>query len=102
MRDLSKIVNIIYEAIDEINEDRDGDEKIEKSEDTVLLGQEGTLDSFGLVSLIVATEQNIEEAFGVTVVLADEKAMSQKNSPFRSVATFAEYIQTMLEEKTNG
>ena len=102
MNELSKIIDIIYESIDEINEDRDASEKIQKSGDTVLLGQEGVLDSFGLVSLIVATEQNIEEKFGVTLVLANEKAMSQRNSPFRTVASFAEYIHTTLKEKANG
>lgn len=102
MVDRNKVIEIIYESIDDINEDRDEEERLKKTEETILLGQDGALDSFGLVSLIVATEQNIEEEFSVTLVLADEKAMSQRNSPFRTVKTFADHITTLLEENTDG
>ena len=47
---------------------------------TVLLGAEGILDSMGLVSLIVAVEQDVEDEFGKEITIADAKAMSQKNS----------------------
>ncbi len=102
MVDRNKVIEIIYVSIDDINEDRDEEDKLKKTEETILLGQDGALDSFGLVSLIVATEQNIEEEFGVTLVLADEKAMSQRNSPFRTVNTFTDHITTLLEEKKDG
>ncbi len=102
MTERNKILDIIYESIDDINEDRDDTEKIVKAEETVLLGQEGVLDSFGLVSLIVAIEQSIEEQFNVTLVLADEKAMSMRNSPFRAIGIFADHISNRLEENVNG
>ena len=33
---------------------------------------------------------------GVTITLADEKAMSQKQSPFRNVKSLANYIGELL------
>ena len=54
-----------------------------------------------LVSLIVAVEQNIEDEFGISITLADERAMSQENSPFRSVRSLADYVETILKEKLN-
>lgn len=68
------------------------------SEDTRLIGREAVLDSMGLVNLIIEVEQRLEDEHDVTVVLADERAMSQKNSPFRSVQTLADYICQVAAE----
>lgn len=61
-------------------------------------GENGVLDSIALVSLIVAVEQAVEEKIGRTVLLADARATSQKNSPFRSVESLIELIQSRLSE----
>ena len=66
---------------------------------TVLLGAEGILDSMGLVSLIVAVEQDVEDEFGKEITIADAKAMSQKNSPFRTVGSLVDYIEILLNEE---
>ena len=59
--------------------------------DTRLFGKGGLFDSMGLVSLIVAVEQEIDDRFGVAVALADEKALSRSSSPYLTVATLADY-----------
>lgn len=59
----------------------------------------GILDSLGLVSFLVAVEQTLEDVFGVHVVLADDRALSQQRSPFRSVAALRDYTARLLEEK---
>lgn len=69
------------------------------NEATVLLGAEGILDSMGLVSLIVAVEQDVEDEFGKEITIADAKAMSQKNSPFRTVGSLVDYIDNLLNEE---
>jgi acyl carrier protein len=51
------------------------------------------------VNFIVTIEQALEDHFDICVTLADEKAMSLKNSPFRTVETLGEYICKRLEEK---
>lgn len=66
------------------------------SRETLLFGESGLLDSVGLVSLIVAIEQEIENDLNVSIVLADERAMSQKNSPFRSIGALADYAATLV------
>ena len=75
-----------------------GDIKIsgDPSRDTDLYGGDGELDSMGLVSLILALEQEIESEFGTPVSLADEKALSQKNSPYRNVKSVADYAAQQL------
>jgi acyl carrier protein len=62
------------------------------SGDTVLVGKDAVLDSLGVVSLIVEIEQRVETDHGVSLTLANDKAMSQKNSPFRTVAVLAEHV----------
>jgi acyl carrier protein len=93
------IIRIIFGAIDEINAQRPKGGAVEKSIEGSLYGRTGKLDSLGLVNLIVVTERRIEEEFGVAVTLADEKAVSQETSPFRTAKTFAEYIARRLAER---
>jgi acyl carrier protein len=91
-----KIVALIYEVIDEENEVREQDKQIVKSLETLFLSKDGGLDSLGLVSLIVATEEKIVDSLDAEITIADAKAMSQKNSPFKSVNSLADYILELL------
>ena len=69
---------------------------------TPLFGNEGLLDSMGLVNLIVTLEERIQEEYEILITIADEKAMSRSESPFRNVSTLAEYIEELLiDEKAH-
>ena len=68
-------------------------------EETCLIGQGAVLDSLGLVNLILEVEQRLEADHSVTIILADERAMSQKNSPFRSVRSLTDYVCRLVEEQ---
>ena len=94
----SIVENIISEVSNSIYTDN---EEIVINENFVIYGDNSQLDSLALVSLIVAVEQNIEDEFGISITLADERAMSQENSPFRSVRSLADYVETILKEKLN-
>ena len=100
--DQDKIQAAVFEAIDEVNEILPPEQQLNKSTDTVLFGQEGALDSLGLVKMIVATEGKIQEYFDMPVTLANERAMSMKNNPFRSVASLIEYTTELLKEEINA
>jgi D-alanine--poly(phosphoribitol) ligase subunit 2 len=93
-----KITKIIYDALDEIKSNDSDMPAIEKSPDTALYGRNSKLDSLGLVNLIVAVERDLEDEFEVEITLANEKAMAQKESPFRTVESFVVYIEMMLKE----
>lgn len=54
------------------------------------------LDSLGLVIFIGELEESIDDAFGIQVSLADEKAMSQSVSPFRSINALTNYIDKLV------
>ncbi len=91
------ILNAIYNSIDEINETLPKSRHLKKEENTPIFGAEGNLDSLALVNFIVCTEDYLADEYDVDVTLADEKAMSQHNSPFRSVSAFADYIQSLVD-----
>ena len=93
-----KVVQIIFYAVEEINEQLPQQQQLGQSTKTVLFGKDGKLDSLGLVTLLVIIEQNIEDEFDVSITIADEKAMSQKRSPFRTIGTLADYIDMLLRE----
>ena len=68
------------------------------SEETVIVGNNAVLDSLGVVSLIVEVEQRLELDHNISVTLANDRAMSQRNSPFRTVGVLADYILTTIKE----
>jgi|SRR5579862_744252 len=97
-----RVVKLIYDAIDELNPTLAPERQVEKSPATVLFGEGSTLESLGLVSLIVGTEQRVADDLGVTITLVNEKAMSLRNSPFRTVDTLAEYTAELIAEEARS
>ncbi len=66
---------------------------------TVLFGPGAKLDSMGLVTLVVDVEQQLQQTFNLTITLADDRAMSQRSSPFRTIGTLRDYILLLAGEK---
>lgn len=93
------VLKVIFQAIENLNEERSANEKIALSEDTALFGGTSALDSLSLVSVIVDVEANIQSEFGIAAMLTDDRAMSRKVSPFSTVATLADYIIELLSEE---
>ena len=95
-------IKVIYSALDLINSEKGSEGKLIKSEETTLFGHGANLDSFELVGLVLSVESKIAQELGAVITLADEKAMSQRSSPFRTVATMADYIVQVIEETKRG
>jgi acyl carrier protein len=92
------IQDSIYAAIDELITAGTID-GFEKNPEAKLFGKGATLDSLALVTLIVMIEQAVGEKFNRAITLADERAMSQLQSPFRTVASLAAYVEELLSEQ---
>jgi acyl carrier protein len=58
----------------------------------VIVGPEAVIDSIGVVSLIVDIEQRLEMDHQVSVTLANDRAMSQRNSPFRTAGVLTDHV----------
>lgn len=66
--------------------------------DTILFGRGGVIDSVDFVTLLLDIEQAVNDEYGSHIAISNARAMSQKNSPFRTIGTLAEYIKKLLEE----
>jgi acyl carrier protein len=64
--------------------------------ETVVFGNSSSLDSMDLVGLLAEIEQQVFELYGKEITIASEKAMSQRNSPFRTVQSLADFVKELL------
>jgi acyl carrier protein len=94
-----KISKVIFDAIDEVNEQLAGKKKLDKSMDLVLYPSKEGLDSLEFINLIVTIEQKVEDEFKIALSLVDEEFMSEENNPFKTLRTLATYISVRLDEK---
>lgn len=97
MLDRKVAVEIVLAALRDAV-DQNGGDTAAVNEETVIVGPGAVIDSIGVVSLIVDIEQRLEMEHQVAVTLANDRAMSQRNSPFRTPAVLADHILTTESE----
>jgi len=88
------IQEVVLQALRSVNLARDSSMQLVVSPDAPLFGPDSSLDSLGLVALLLDIEEALQ-ALGCEVVLSDDRAMSQKRSPFRTVPSLVAYIGTI-------
>ncbi len=96
--DKEKILNLVIESVKDLSEELDNESLKNSDINTKLYGRDGNLDSLTLVSLITDLEGKIYEQFKKEIVIADERAMSQKRSPFKDINSLTDYIEQLLQE----
>jgi acyl carrier protein len=92
-----RIRAVVMTAMQAANLSRDPDSQLTVAPDAPVFGPDSPLDSLGLVALLLDIEEDLV-AIGCHIVLSDERAMSQKRSPFRSVSSIAEYISSVIQD----
>ena len=92
-----KIEKIIIDTLKELNEELENEAFLNPNSKTKLYGGNGAMDSLALVSFIADLEDKISDEFEKDIILADEKAMSAKTSPFRNIESLTSYIKSLLE-----
>lgn len=89
------IQQIVFNAIEMVNNLRIDEDQIPVEASTELFGPGGHLDSMGLVGLLLDIEKSLDNE-GYPVSLSDDRAMSQRNSPFQNVQSLVTYIEGLL------
>ena len=89
-----KIVQIIYDSVDEVNETLAEEERLNKLPDTLLAGEKGNLDSLGLINFIIEVEGRIQKNLGLNLNLVE--ALESPEKPMASIYQLAEYIETQI------
>ncbi len=95
----TEIASLVISTLQGVLLQRDDSPPSPVEESTYLIGRWSILDSLSLVTLVVDLEQRLNEEYDVALTLADDRAMSQKNSPFRTVQSLTDYICLLFEEQ---
>ncbi|MFE7525295.1 hypothetical protein ACFU7Y_06200 [Kitasatospora sp. NPDC057542] len=91
-----RILQIVIEAIDDINTMREEKIPTDNVLDLCLYGNDGVFESMYLVAFLAQVEEGLEDEFGVEVTLASEKAVSLRVSPFSRVRRLIDFIEEEL------
>ena len=98
MSNYDTILEAVYRAVDELNKQLPKGVQVEKSLDSPLYGKGGRLESIDVVTLIMEVEDQIRNEFDTAITIADDRAMSQQNSPFLTIRTLTDYVTQLLTE----
>lgn len=91
------VLSVVLEALRNANLARDAEAQLQVTPDAPIFGPSSPLDSLGLVALLFDIEEGLA-TLGCPVLLSDERAMSQKRSPFRSVPSLVEYVVSVARQ----
>jgi acyl carrier protein len=93
------VQEIILGALERLNAELPAGNRVPVGPGTKLLGENSELDSLSLVSVIVDVEAGLEDKFDRSVSLTDDRAMSQRESPFTDVNALTNYVLSLLADK---
>jgi len=95
----SRVEAVIHRVVDELNAQLPKPQRLEKSPETVLVGERARLDSLGLVNLVVALEQRIEDELGATVVLTEDPELLSEGGPCSTLGRLADHLTELLTRR---
>ena len=93
--DTAEFTAIVLDCLATLNMSRRSGDQLEVSATAAIFGDASPLDSLGLVTLLIEIEERLADR-GVTVTLADARALSQTRSPFRDVPSLIAYLQELV------
>lgn len=91
------VEQVIFRALETLNAERAPDQQIEVTPTTKLFGVGTALDSLSLVSLISDVETTLNAEHNLSISLADDRAMSRAESPYKTVETLRKYILELTQ-----
>ncbi len=94
-----EILNIVVSTVKDLVDTFPDADHFEVNEQTVLFGQNATIDSLSLVSVIVDLEAIFYDEHDLELSLTDDRAMIRRVSPFGSISALTDYISELIAEK---
>jgi len=95
------VLELVYSAIDELNQLLPQAKRLEKKESLILTGQDGVVDSLGFLNLIVLVEDKVNAAHDSSIALAS-LLMESQSPPPRTLGELATLVSTQLENVGHG
>jgi len=94
----AELQEIVLESVAQLNRSRTPGEQLEVSPTAPIFGDASPLDSLGLVALLIEIEERLADR-GMTITLANERALSRARSPFRDVPTLVTYLEELVAHR---
>lgn len=91
-----RLFAVLCAAIDQVNEMTGADCQIPKDPEAELYGKNGVLDSLGLVNLIAATEEKIEDEFNASLNILGQDPLSDRDRRFETVRSYMDFVSSLL------
>ncbi len=92
-----KVREMVVGVLEAMNAEFPENQAIGLSDATVLVGPAGSLDSLGLVDLVMRLQEVILEEYGVPVAIAGDAVLHSSGSPFRTIEALTEYLSQLLD-----
>ena len=89
---------LVLESVAQLNRSRTASEQLELSPTAPIFGDASPLDSLGLVALLIEIEERLADR-GMTITLANERALSRARNPFRDVPTLVTYLEELVAHR---
>jgi len=92
-----ELIDLVIGVVKSVGEEQNIESLEAVTANTRLFGE--SLDSMGIVFLAIDLEAAISDEYDLDLTLADERAMSQKTSPFRTVNSLTKYVSLLISEQ---
>lgn len=89
----NKILDIIYSAIEEVNRQQPPEYTLKKEKDEFLISDKSSIDSLGLITLLINIEEKIKKEFDIKIDLVEEDLIYEKNTPFKTLDSLAKWLE---------
>ena len=93
------ITEIVYSAIEFLNEELAGKETLKPQCETILIGPDSDLSSLQIINLVVRVEDEITIFSGVDINLTDDESIFNPDGPLRTVKAFIDYLKNEVDNK---
>jgi acyl carrier protein len=94
--DRGQIREVVYRAVDQVNELLLDEDVLTKEDTTILLGEDSKLDSMAFVNFLVALEEELAKAAGVDLNLMEELVPENVDPPpWSTVIELVEFLFVM-------
>jgi len=94
-----ELLDIIYQSLEEVNEQLPNGQQIQKSPDAALVGRAGGLDSLGFVNFLALVEEKCAHKYGIALSLTDTS--SSEDDSFEDVGKFANSLFHRLNKTSS-
>lgn len=92
-------MQLLHQSIDDLNQQLNQNERLEKYDGLVLIGPLAALDSLAFVNFIAAVEEKCEGQFGRLLSVSD--VLSQSGE-VRTLGELADALLKLLRERADG